>query len=820
MGVKACMLVILIGMALMSGGVGAQLEFQKPTRLEVSPATMVVNTGEQLTLTATLRDALGNPLPDKSIIWSSAAGATSPTSCITDAGGRCSVTYIAPSYELPEGDIITASFAGDQSYQGSKGVATVTVKGRIAEKVEAKIPPVVLTELYPPYFVVGDDKGYRVGAVVIHNAKLEEVELLFKVNNGPWREVPAEFISGVIPQDLKEAVGRYAKLPAATEGYYEAEIPAQSSGSIVWYKFRAVDIDGNEMESTMGVYFVVEDESKTRVMVVDPGMELWWAKENLLHFKNLTEHFTSYMIPDDAIEQYLKLSRVADKYSAYVVQRHHWEFLAKRYNVVVVNPDEMVDVLKSFKPSVILISNIWLDKWDLSEHGMDRLVRYIREKHAGVIATHGTLFDQLLWKKCTRKEAEKIGPRGQVGDRPEIYLNPDEETIALSLGLFPMPLFEYLRDKAAEYLCQNPNPTLRAAGKVLGSTPLLVPYVPFSGNLLVEEGHPIVEGLPGKFSIKIPSAYSELGIPAYTTVGWQYILPANISKVVHERSEIAKEKARSFLHKVSEYYGEATGRPAPYKEMLTGVEGNVGVALARMEVSPELEASFTLDGANISTELDERVVGKIVDKLPVRVVVLSDDMLAGIVVDDEWYRRDGHRSVYFSFEVEASDDEVSEKLLTNAVEWAKDWEYTLPRDLRTLARETYNMTLSGASGVVYSTSVDFAIAHSVLEGIPTAKLGMRVLLGSAAQVEGAEFTRDTLTYIGRTYMSRWGMEDYCIIQPSKGKVNIVGTHRFGTKAGLLYYQKYSPKGTVVLRWRDKNGDKDVQLGEVEVVAEY
>ncbi len=802
------------------GGVYA-LFVKEPTSVSISPAVAIISTDGEITVTAKLSDALGNPLGGKAIAWSAVDGSLTPDSCVTDAKGECSVTYTAPSSEVPEGDVITASFAGDEEYSGSSGTAIITVKGKIVEEAEAKVPPIVLlTEFYPDYFVVGDDESFEIEAVVVDNTQLREVSLLYKVDNQPWREVSAEFVSGILPNHLKEAIGKYVQIPTGTQGYYKAEIPAQSAGSFVRYKFKAVDVDGNEMESTEGMYFVVDDESSTKVMVVDPSMKLWWVKENLLHFKNLTEHFASYMISSDVMENYRKLGSKLDKYSAYVVQRHHWEFLAKRYNMIVVDHEEMEDALDSFKPDVVVLSNIWLGDWDLADHGMDELVDYIRENHAGVIATHGTLYDQLVWDECSRKDAEKVGARGQVGDVPDVYIYPDEETIALTLGLYPMPLFEYLRDQAAESLCKSPETLEQAAGRTLGSTPLAVPYVPFSGSLIIEERHPIVEGLPEKFNIRIPSAYNEMGIDAYTTVGWQYVLPANITKVVQERSEIAKEKAKDFLRKVASYYEEITGNPAAYEGMLRGVEGKAGVALAQMRISPELEASFTVDKKTISLELDERVVERIIDKLPVKTVVLSDDMLAGIVVNDEWYRPDGHRSVYFSFEVEASDSEVSEKLMTNAVEWAKGWEYTLLRDLKALAREVYNMTMRSASGVISSTTVDFAIALSAMEEVPTAKSGAQILLGSAAKAKGVEFTRDTMTYEGKTYTSRWGEEDYCIIQRIDGMVNIVGTHRFGTKAGLLYYQKYSPQGTVILRWRDENGDGDVQLEEVEVVAKY
>ena len=86
----------------------------------------------------------------------------------------------------------------------------------------------------------------------------------------------------------------------------------------------------------------------------------------------------------------------------------------------------------------------------------------------------------------------------------------------MTTGLYPMPLMEYIRDQIAEQLCMQGK---KEMGKGIGSTPLTVPYVPFSGKMLMEEKHPVLNGLPKEFRVKIPSAYTEIGIDAYTLVG-------------------------------------------------------------------------------------------------------------------------------------------------------------------------------------------------------------------------------------------------------------------------------------------------------------
>ncbi|MGC8975548.1 MAG: hypothetical protein ACP5KB_05060 [Thermoprotei archaeon] len=49
--------------------------------------------------------------------------------------------------------------------------------------------------------------------------------------------------------------------------------------------------------------------------------------------------------------------------------------------------------------------------------------------------------------------------------------------------------------------------------------------------------------------------------------------------------------------------------------------------------------------------------------------------MAGIIVHDKYWDPDGHRAVYFSFEVEAGKGSIVEKLLVNAVEWVRKWRY-------------------------------------------------------------------------------------------------------------------------------------------------
>ena len=132
---------------------------------------------------------------------------------------------------------------------------------------------------------------------------------------------------------------------------------------------------------------------------------------------------------------------------------------------------------------------------------------------------------------------------------------------------------------------------------------------------------------------------------------------------------IAKDKAEPFLRKVSHYLSETTGYSLDSEYLLEALDGNITNAIAEAEISSEFKATVYLDGDKHEVQLNREVVEGMINRFPVKVVALSDDCFAGILVCDEWFRPDGHRSVYFSFEPEASRSEETEKLIKNAIEW-------------------------------------------------------------------------------------------------------------------------------------------------------
>jgi uncharacterized membrane protein len=78
---------------------------------------------------------------------------------------------------------------------------------------------------------------------------------------------------------------------------------------------------------------------------------------------------------------------------------------------------------------------------------------------------------------------------------------------------------------------------------------------------------------------------------------------------------------------------------------------------------------------NLSIDIGRDTLLNLLQRLPVKVVALSPNGLAGIVVHDKFWDSQGYRAVYISFEVEAAGGGAAEKILVNAVEWVKKWQY-------------------------------------------------------------------------------------------------------------------------------------------------
>ncbi len=124
-----------------------------------------------------------------------------------------------------------------------------------------------------------------------------------------------------------------------------------------------------------------------------------------------------------------------------------------------------------------------------------------------------------------------------------------------------------------------------------------------------------------------------------------------------------------------------------------------------------------------------------------------------------------------------------------------------------------------------SSDVDRAIVKSLFPSAGIAPGASLVVGGPLANrrsgiVEryGVRFNKDELIVNGTTYRSHWGRLDYGLILYGKGKVYVMGTHRYGTEAALMWLKMSGLTGrSSLVEWRDLNGNRRVELNEIRIL---
>ncbi len=86
-----------------------------------------------------------------------------------------------------------------------------------------------------------------------------------------------------------------------------------------------------------------------------------------------------------------------------------------------------------------------------------------------------------------------------------------------------------------------------------------------------------------------------------------------------------------------------------------------------------------------------------------------------------------------------------------------------------------------------------------------------------AMVPWISFNRDRVWVNGTTYRSSWGSVDYGLIVRWEGRVYVMGTHRFGTEAALIYLKENPDVSFAIVKWVDLNGNSRVEREEVSLV---
>jgi len=662
-------------------------------RLTVTEVEVVEEQGKVKQVTNIYVTANGNPVEGAEVY------ANDEFIGYTDSNGLLTYKFESGVY------VITAKKTGYLQAAGfSLNVNEEELREKLGERVEEvreRLPPIMaMKDLHPKYFVTGDDESYTVSAIICDEKGLKHAKLLYSTDGENWRE--AESSINTLPStDI-------LKFKVTPPQIYEVKgtIPPQKAGTVVFYKFVAEDEDGNKAESPSGMYFVVDDESNLRIVIVDPWVKLWLLKLNAENYSDAASKMISYGIEAKWLSKAHEEAEKAKNFD--LIKRHYWERLGK-YNFIIVNPDEIEEALV-FEPRVFILSNLLLSQWVVPHE----LIEYARENNAGIIATHGTIFDQVAWTGDTREQAKEIGARKHVGDDPDVY-SSDDETIALLLGLKLSPAVEYARDQIAETLCKSSDPRVKAAGRALGSTPLHPIYVPFSGKMKVEENHEVVKGLGEEFEITVPSAH-EKRFKAYTAFGWQYMLPAEKVRVAKERAKIAKGSAREIYEELSDFAGVYGSRRADVDAMLSSLDSKLFDSILNLSTE-DGKIRTKIEGKEV--EFYSGRVKPVIEffrkYMPVKVVAISDDCLAGVIVHDEWFREDGIRAVYMTFETEASGDDAAWKLMENSVTWASNFEYRAQEVTEEMMALLNEMESEASAGTAAATETSTPVTKPVEE---------------------------------------------------------------------------------------------------------
>ncbi len=587
--------------------------------------------------------------------------------------------------------------------------------------------------LSKPYWTVEAGKPVNLTILAFDDKLVKNITLYYRVNGGQWYAVKTEDtpIAKELNDFMATTFAYYANtisiiLDAA--GYLGANppeysptappftvkyamIPGQPPGELVEYYASVEDGSGNTYDTVKGFYITYNVSGLFHVLVYDPSLPLYLLREN---YKTTVDLLTKSPYANQLgklVEGFLgvnasaalkKLAALYELASSFI-HLHHWEKLAKYYRLsIITNPLYLPQALKLLAPRVVIISNAWLGfnesiapwftNWDLSRHGMlGMLLGYIRRVHGGLIVTHASLFDMVLWGK---------------GQRLAIGAATQSRILAGALGLPLTRLYQELRDAVARAYVEAG----LELGYTLSSTPVLVPYVPWDGRLIVtREARRIGFTNATSLDISIPGPYEELGYEAYTSVGWQlgWPLGINVSSVLSRTLE-RLEKVESVYKQLFSSALGALGAPAnigsvlysapKLLEMLYNLsssavyEASGGELVARVNLTLPTGRE-TLDAMLPPLHLNNTILS------PVKLIAVSPDGLAGVIAYDRyWDLRGGYRAVYISFEIEASGSSAAWELLRDATRWAASWKPLLVSSPARIAQVVINAASGGQVG--------------------------------------------------------------------------------------------------------------------------
>ncbi len=490
-----------------------------------------------------------------------------------------------------------------------------------------------------------------------------------------------------------------------------ATIPGQPPGSVVEYN-ASIDDGAHHISTPIHVYYVYNTVGE-RILIYDPSLRLYWARYNALLF--LDEYLLSVIreYADPVVNETYNVSLYGVELGGILrITRHYWEYLAENYNITIVTTPSMLNRALDGDYRVLVLSNVYLginatgttDKWikelfdwDLGDYPglLDKLINYVTTRHTGVIATHGTLSDWVItmYSDDGSTTRVKIMGRSMIGGLRNIRdtYTGRPGNLPMLLGMPLIPVWEELRDQAAQALADAQMYPVAAA---VASTPLQVPYVPWNGTLFpTPETRYVGWSIPGE-PITVPS--SPYGNYSYTQVGWQLsvgraLLYTAGRRLNESRSRVSRwinESMAVITRRYIQYLNE-TNISHVFDEAVKRVLGSVMRAFYTPLITRDARYSLRVNGTRVVVGINASRIAELLARyMPLKLVALSPRGLAGIVLYDRYWDDMYYRSVYMSFEPEASPTNAAKSLLLQAVEWSMN------ATQRSILRELYGLLVT------------------------------------------------------------------------------------------------------------------------------
>ncbi len=99
----------------------------RPSEIIMNPTSFSARPGDEVRITATLRDINGNPINGRTLYWTTDLGSFNKSSVATDSSGRANVIYYAPDVS----DVTTVSVTAEFRGVTGLGATTTTISGII-----------------------------------------------------------------------------------------------------------------------------------------------------------------------------------------------------------------------------------------------------------------------------------------------------------------------------------------------------------------------------------------------------------------------------------------------------------------------------------------------------------------------------------------------------------------------------------------------------------------------------------------------------------------------------------------------------------------